>query len=45
LHSVGYITGKKNVTHNKLSWVEKQRDEDENIIAKMERDTDGAFEC
>ncbi len=35
---------KKNVTHNKLSWVEKQREGDENIIAEMERDTDGAFE-
>jgi hypothetical protein len=50
MHSVGYITGqkkkiRKKVTHNKLSWVEKQREGDENIIAEMERDTDGAFEC
>jgi len=35
---------KKRLTHNKLSWVEKQREGDENIIAEMERDTDGAFE-
>jgi hypothetical protein len=35
MHFVGYITGKKkNVTHNKLSWVEKQRERDENIIAE-----------
>jgi hypothetical protein len=38
------------VTHNKLSWVEKQREGDENIyncriITEMERDTNGAFEC
>jgi hypothetical protein len=36
---------KKRVTHNKLSRVEKQREGDENIIAEMERDTGGAFEC
>jgi hypothetical protein len=44
VHSVGYIIGKKKkkkkkkkrkkVTHNKLSWVEKQREGDENIIAE-----------
>jgi hypothetical protein len=50
VHSVGYIIEKKKrkkkrVTHNKLSRVEKQREGDENIIAEMERDTGGAFEC
>jgi hypothetical protein len=45
VHYVGYNTGKKKKTHNKLSWVEKQREGDENIIAEMERDIVGAFVC
>jgi len=44
VYSVGYIIGKKKkkktVTHNKLSWVYKQIEGDENIIAEMERDTE-----
>jgi hypothetical protein len=41
VHSVGYITRKKKKkTNKKLSWVEKQRERDENIIAEMERDTE-----